>query len=166
MRPIFNLTEVDLEFFDSAPHRYSFSAEIPVDIDEMWSELGGEAPLSWCKLVKSAQYITERPFGLGTRRRLTLMPGLATVEERYFLWNEKPGERYENAFSVVKSSAPGLKRFGEYTLLEKTPTGTRFTWKFAIEGQLLLKPGLLVAGPVLGLAFKSLMNDTEEHFSR
>ncbi|WP_278313980.1 SRPBCC family protein [Lolliginicoccus levis] len=164
--PRFPLEEIDLGFFDTAPVQASFTTDIPVDIDEMWAALNGDAPLSWCTLVKDGAYLTERPFGLGTRRRITLMPGLVTVEERYFHWEEEPGKRYENAFSVVSSTAPGLRKFGEYTRLEAIPSGTRFTWRFAIEGQLLLAPGLKLAGPALKAAFGSLVKDTEKYFRR
>lgn len=165
MMTLFKLEEVDDDFLRNAPYRYEFVTELPAEIDEVWAGLAGDAPLSWCTLVKDARYLTDRPFGPGTMRRLTLQPGLATVNERFFRWEENPGERYEHAFSVVTASAPGLKRFGEATLLEKSATGTRLTWTFGIEPQFPLRPGLALANPIVRFAFKSLVSDTEKYFA-
>ncbi|MBB3038060.1 SRPBCC family protein [Hoyosella altamirensis] len=166
MKTLFSLEEVDMDFLAAAPYRYEFITELPAQIDDVWAGLAGDAPLSWCKLVKDARYTTGRPFGPGTIRQLTLMPGLVTVEEKFFLWDETPGKRYEHAFSVVKSSAPGLKRFGEATLLEATESGTRLTWTFGIEPQLPLRPALPLANPALRQGFKSLVTDTEKYYAK
>lgn len=161
----FRLEEVDEDFLQHASYRYEFVTELPADIDQVWAGLAGDAPLSWCTLVKDARYTSDRPYGPGSFRRLTLMPGLVTVNEKFFLWEEDPGNRYEHAFSVVEASAPGLKRFGEATRLEATADGTRLTWTFAIEPQLPLRPGLALANPAVRMAFKTLVTDTKKYFA-
>lgn len=162
----FSLTEADAQFLASAPFVYSYTATLPQSADEVWAELNSDTPLSWCKLVAGAKFLTPRPFGVGTVREMVIVPKLARVKEHYFLWDEQPGVRYENAFYVESSTLPGLKKFAEGNLVEQTPEGARFTWTFAVEPLAPLKPGLKIGGFALGKAFQSLMADTEKHFNR
>jgi hypothetical protein len=162
----FTLKEADAEFLTSAPFIYRYTATLPASADEVWAELSGDKPLSWCKLVVDAKYTTPRPFGVGTERELTMVPVIGKVREHYFQWEEFPGQRYENAFYVKESTLPGINRFAESTVVEQTAAGTQFTWTFAIEPLGPLKPGLKVGNAVLDKAFGSLMKDTERHFAR
>ena len=59
---------VDETFFDLAPVRLSETFEVPFAAMRVWEDLTGEAPLWWCKLLRSVTWTSPRPFGVGTTR--------------------------------------------------------------------------------------------------
>lgn len=162
----FALDPCDESFLRRAPFVRVFTADLPVSAERAWTELTSDGALSWCRLAAGARYTSPRPFGVGTTRELTLKPSLAKAQEHYFLWEEEPRVRYRNTFYIERATAPGLRRFGEDSVVEQTVTGCRFTWTFAIEGQAALTLPLSLGAPVLAKAFQSLMKDTEKYFAR
>lgn len=98
---------------------------------QVWDELHGDEPLHWCTLPRGARWTCERPFGVGATRDVTLVPGIV-VAERYFHWRETE-DVLDNAFSVVTSTVPGLRRLGERYTVRPTADGAEFRWGFYVE---------------------------------
>ena len=151
----FSLSPCDETFFDTAPARYVDTFETQLPPDRVWADLISDETLSWSSVISRVTWTSPRPFGVGTTRSVRLSPGLLTVDERYFIWEE--GRR--KAFYVAESSLPLFRRFAEDYVVEETPTGSRFTWTIAAEPKLLARPG----GPVNGLLMRRLFADTRKH---
>ena len=147
----FPLSETDDAFLDSAPLRYRHVVDLPVGPHEAWEALtADDAVVSWTPMITKVRWTSLRPYGVGTTKEVTA-GGLATLRERYYRWDE--GKR--KTFSVTESSLPGFRRFAEDYVVEPTPTGSRFTWTFAIEPSPLLTPALRLSSPLTRLVTRS-----------
>lgn len=146
----------DEAFLTSAPAIYRETFAIARPAAEVWAELVADDALHWCRLV-STRWTSERPFGVGTTRRASVL-GLLTVREHYFLWED--GHRH--AFYATGANLPLFRRLAEDYVVE--PDGDdacRFTWTIAVEPSLAGRAGT----PLNGLIFRSLFADTRKHFS-
>ncbi|MGD1056604.1 MAG: SRPBCC family protein, partial [Solirubrobacteraceae bacterium] len=121
---------VDETFFDSAPLRLSETFEIPLPAAQVWAELTDEAPLSWCKLLRSVTWTSPRPFGVGTTRTVRAIANASVLNEYFFRWEE--GRR--QSFYLLEANLPTFRRLAEDYLVEPTSATTcRFTWTIAVE---------------------------------
>ena len=156
-KPFFTTAPVDESFFEEAPEILVGRLEIDRPAAEVWGELVGDRPLSWCRILGDGiSWTSERPFGVGTTRTVKALKGLSEMREYYFRWEE--GHRH--SFYVVEASAPLYKRFAEDYLVEEiTAEMCRFTWTFAWE------PTLLGKGPANRKILGSLIKDTRKHFN-
>ncbi len=119
----FALQPITESFFGEAPMRYTIDVEVPAAPDYVWSEFTRQDTLDWCLALKQVTYTSPAPYGPKTTRTAVLAPGLVTINEQFFLWEEDAqAHRYRHAFYGKVCSVPGLKNFGEYT--EVTPAGT------------------------------------------
>jgi hypothetical protein len=110
-------------------------------------------------------WLSPRPFGVGTTREVVLAPGLTKVHERFFRWEK--GHGY--SFTVYEANLPVFKRFAEDYVLE--PEGlngdsTRFTWTVAIEPRSAFALTFKPLAPVLKLAFGRMAADGQRFFAR
>lgn len=157
---------VDEEFFTSAPHVFRYSKRYAAPPARVWESLTSDGALAdWSATVSALNWLSPRPFGVGTTREVVLAPGLTKVRERYFRWEE--GHRH--SFAVYEANLPVFRRFGEDYVVE--PDGadgeaTRFTWTVAIEPKPALALAFKPLAPVLKLAFGRLAADGERYFAR
>ncbi|MFI7528889.1 SRPBCC family protein [Nocardia salmonicida] len=157
MAQAFALTESDDEFLASASNRYVHVLDIPAPPSEVWAALiADDALVSWSGLVTGMRWITPRPFGVGSRRVVTL-GRIAALTERFYRWDDQR----RMTFTVDSASIPGLRRFAEDIELASTATGTRLTWTFAVEGkpalQLLLRSTSAVTERITGSIAKGIV---------
>lgn len=151
------LQPVDETFFASAPSRASETFAIPRPAAEVWAGLTADDPLAWCRPIKG-RWTSDRPFGVGTTRRMKVLGGAITVREHFFVWEE--GRR--KAFYVTSANLPLFRRLAEDYVVE--PDGDdacRFTWTIAYETTLAGRAG----GPVNKALFSWLFADTRKHFA-
>ncbi len=156
-RPWFSAAPVDEEFFSTAPVRLADTFEVSKSAALVWSELTDEHPLSWCRLPRSINWTSPRPFGVGTTRTVHMLAGTSVLNERYFLWEE--GRR--KSFYALESSLPLFRSLAEDYLVE--PTGAhscRFTWTIAIDPHPLHRP----ANPINRAVLSTLFRDTRRHY--
>ncbi|GAA1457939.1 SRPBCC family protein [Williamsia maris] len=159
------LEPFELDFFDSAPIAYRFSVDLPISPAGAWAEFSRQNTLDWCRLIKKITFTSDAPYGVGTTRSAVLAPGGLHLSEYFFDWTEDPGAgRYRNAFRVVESNVPSLRRFGEMTEIVPAEHGSRLTWAFAIElaGPAARLPGTSAAAAPL---LSTLRTDTVKHFA-
>lgn len=131
------------------------------DTDAVWSALHGERPMHWNRLLRKARWTSPRPFGVGTTRSVTVAPGVVVAEE-YFHWHEGVNVK-DNAFSVVTSTAPGLRRFGERFTVSATDAGSELRWGFYIEPAI---PGLIhLVQPIMSLVLRAAKTDNDNYFA-
>jgi hypothetical protein len=149
------LEPVDESFFSTAPHIYRFPVELSVPPERVWESLVSDGSLAdWGMGIKLA-WQTPRPFGIGTSRQVTLPLGLMTVNERFFIWDE--GTRY--AFFVESANRPDY-------VVQKTATGSRFTWTIAIEAQPKFRHLVALGGPGNKLAFGQTARAAKKYFAK
>jgi hypothetical protein len=155
-RPWFKTKPVDETFFDDAPERLVEIFNIDRPADQVWAELVGEHPLSWCRILADGiSWTSEKPFGVGTTRTVKALKGASAMHEYYFKWDE--GERM--SFYVLEAAAPLFKRFAEDYVVEPTSeTSCKFTWTIAYE------PTLLGKGPINKWLLNTLFVDTHKHY--
>ncbi len=160
------LESIDLDFFDNAPVTYRIDAHLPVSPRRAWVELTRQHTLDWCRAIKSIEFVSPPPYGVGTKRKAALGPGFAGLNEHFFVWDENAdtGE-YRNAFYAENASTPGLKRFGELTEISPAEVGCRLVWSFALELSTSAKAVTAFSGPTAATVFKTVETDTIRHFS-
>lgn len=157
------LESIDETFFDTAPMRFVYRIDVAVPVETMWESLqSDESVAAWGPGVKAVRWTSPRPFGVGTTREVELAAGIATVRERFLVWDE--GKRY--AFEVYESNRGGFRRFGENYVVEQRNGGSRLTWTVAIELQPKLRRLAPVIGPVNKLAFGQLARGGRSYFAR
>ncbi|MGC4934251.1 SRPBCC family protein [Gordonia sp. DT30] len=165
MARTYDLEPFDLDFFDSAPISYRIEVNIPVSPQRAWAELTRQHTLDWCKAIKSVEFTSAAPYGVGTTRRARLAPGFVTLSEYFFDWTEEPANAtYRNAFRVASVNVPGMRRFGEYTEVTPAAVGARLVWTFALE----LGPSRALnafSNPASVPVFKTIESDTLRHFA-
>jgi hypothetical protein len=157
-----DLEPADESIFTTAPHVYRFPVELSVPPERVWESLVSDGSLSDWGLGIKLSWMSPRPFGVGTQRQVTLPGGLMTVNERFFLWDE--GTRY--AFYVESASRGLLRRFAEDYVVEKTPTGSRFTWSIAIEAQPKFARLVALGGPLNKLSFGQTPRAAKKYFAK
>jgi hypothetical protein len=158
MRPRrFSTQPVEESFFDAAPFRLAESFDIPRAAAQVWEELTGENPLSWCRLLRDITWTSPRPFGVGTTRTARMIGNASVLHERFFRWEE--GHR--QSFYVLEANLPAFRRFAEDYLVEPlSEAACRFTWTIAIEPRPATRP----ANPVNRLLLSTLFRDTRKHY--
>lgn len=144
------LAETDDAFLETAPVRSVQIVDVPVPPERLWDVLtADDAVVSWSPLFTNVEW-SARPFGVGTVRTVTLARAIK-VRERFYRWDD--GTR--KTFSVVESTAPGLKRMAEDYVVAATDEGARLTWTIAMEPAHLVRPTAMLAAPGVNLAFGS-----------
>jgi hypothetical protein len=157
----FNLAPVtDADFDPSSPNYYRLVIEANRSAEDVWAELHGDSPLSWCGGIKRVAWTSRRPHTIGATRTVSLANGLK-LNERYFRWEEADA-KYVNAFTVDRANLPLFRRFGErYTVVPK-PIGSELVWEFYAELRL---PGKKLFGFLVRRDFAKLGRDTTAHFA-
>ncbi|WHU45524.1 SRPBCC family protein [Gordonia sp. L191] len=166
MARTYDLEPFDLDFFDTAPISYRIDINIPVSPQRAWAELTRQNTLDWCKAIKSIEFTSAAPYGLGTTRQASLAPGYVTLSEVFFDWTEDAeNSSYHNAFRVAKVNVPGMRRFGEYTEVTPAAVGSRLVWAFALELGPSSRALNAFSNPASVPVFKSIESDTLRHFA-
>ncbi|SDH85137.1 Carbon monoxide dehydrogenase subunit G [Actinokineospora alba] len=131
----------------TAATRHLHVVELAAPPAAVWSALTAPDTLvSWSPLITGVEWRTPRPFGVGTTRVVTLGPGLVSLRERFYRWEE--GKRM--TFSVEAATRPLFTTFGEDLRLDETLAGTRLTWTFAYSGVPALHQALKLGAPLTG----------------
>lgn len=100
--PRFALDSADDAFFGSAPHVFTYRKRFAAPPEQVWASLTSDESLAtWGASVKSVDWLSPRPFGVGTTREVALAPGLVRVHETFLRWEE----RVRHSFYVVAIEA-------------------------------------------------------------
>jgi uncharacterized protein YndB with AHSA1/START domain len=122
------LTEQGLDWLASAPARIVNEAVVKGTPDEVFAVITDHA--SWPTWFRSMRKAEPGSVAEGVGGTRTVWVGPAKVLERFIAW--EPGTRF--SFTVVESSAPGLKSIVEDLALEPSgPAHTKVTYTVGIE---------------------------------
>jgi hypothetical protein len=157
-----DLEAADESIFTTAPQIYRYPVELTVSPERVWESLTSDGSLADWPLPIRLSWMSPRPFGVGTTRQVVMPAGFMTLNERFFRWEE--GSRY--SFYVESATRGFLRTFAEDYLIEKTPTGSRFTWTMAIEPQPKYARLIAASGPLTKLAFSSTPRAAKKYFAR
>jgi hypothetical protein len=140
---------VDLDFLNAAPLRLTFAhtlrAKPPAVFDAIAHDI---ATLPrWYGAVAKAEYGGAQPFGVGTKRRVKLVGGVA-FHERILAWDTP--DRY--AYAIERTTVPGIRAMAESWSVLETPAGTRVVWTMALDAALPAAAALRASAPGVGLA--------------
>ncbi|RZL67204.1 MAG: SRPBCC family protein, partial [Rhodococcus sp. (in: high G+C Gram-positive bacteria)] len=97
----FDLEPVGVDFFDTAPHIFTYSIDLAAEPDVVWAGLTADEPLSWCRLLTKVHYTSPRPYGVGTRRIAEVGGGAMQMREKFITWDD---ETRRHSFYVEQSN--------------------------------------------------------------
>jgi hypothetical protein len=157
------LEPVDASFFDTAPLIYRYPTPMAAPLADVWESLVSDRSVSaWGPSVERVRWTSERPFGVGTTREVTLVLRSVTVREQFFRWDE--GKGY--SFFASESNRPGVRRFAENYVLEPDGDGTLLTWTVAIEPSARAAGLMRLSSPATRFAFGRLASDGQRYFAK
>ena len=156
------LEPADADFFDSAPHVFTYQKRFAAPPERVWTQLTSDASIAaWGPAIKEVTWTSPRPFGVGTTREVTA-PGGARLRERFFRWDE--GSRH--SFACYESTLPLFKRFAEDYIGEGDGADTLFTWTLAIEPKGALALPFKVLVPAVKAGFGRIPSDGQRYFAK
>jgi len=155
------LEPADDDFLTSAPHVFRFQKKFAAPADQVWASLVSEKSLTaWTNKLGTLTWTSPRPFGVGTTREVSPLPG-ATVRERYYRWDEGRS----HAFYVYEATVPVFRRFAEDYIVEPDGDQTLFTWVLALEP----KPGVALPfkafAPLMKAGMGLIPRDAQKYFA-
>jgi hypothetical protein len=143
------LESADADFFESAPHIFTYQKRFAAPPAQVWEQLtSDESITAWGPATKEVNWTSPRPFGIGTTRKVVAFAG-AAMRERFFRWEE--GSRH--SFASYESTLPLFKRFAEDYIVEADGADTLFTWVVAIEPKGAMALPFRLIAPAVKAAF-------------
>jgi hypothetical protein len=140
---------VDLDFLNTAPLRLTFANTLRAAPEAVFDAIAHEvaAMPRWYGAVAAAEYAGRAPFGVGTKRRVKLVGGVAFHEE-ILAWDTP--DRY--AYRIERTTVPGIRAMAEEWAVVSTPAGTRVAWTMAVEAALPTAAALRASAPGIAVA--------------
>lgn len=155
------LTPVDLDYFDTARHRFTYDIDVPgASPDQVWADVAAPQPLPWVRALRG-RYTTPEPHGVGALREVSVLRHALTLREHFFLWDDAD---HRHSFYATEASVPLFRSFAEdYRVIEQG-SGSRFTWRFAFDAARGFGPVVAAGIPLNHLLFRSIVADTRRYF--
>jgi hypothetical protein len=152
-----DLAPCDLDWIEHAPQVVRVTTHFKAQPAQVFAAFADAATWPrWFPLMTSARWLGAPGGGALGKEREVKLTGLGTFVERFIAWDEP--DRF--AFTVVRSTSPMMKKFGEDYRLVSDNGGTRFDWTMGAEpagAGKLLAPGLrIVMRRLLARAGKNL----------
>jgi uncharacterized protein YndB with AHSA1/START domain len=157
------LEAVDLSFLDTAPFRFAFSADVAAPPAEVFAAVSADpATWRWFPGFRRGGYEGPPPWGVGTRRHITIGPG--TYRETILAWDEPTRWVYR----VDETSVPMARALVEDWSFRPSSLGnvTTVVWTFAIRPARLFRAALPIAPVVMRRLFEKAMRQLGDHLAR
>lgn len=140
---------VDLDFLDTAPLRLTFAGTLRAMPEAVFAAIADDVAAlpRWYGAVAAAEYAGAAPFGVGTRRRVKLVGGVA-FHERIIAWDSP--DRY--AYRVERTTVPGIRAMADKWTIRWTPAGTRLAWTIAVDAALPAAAAFRASAPGIAVA--------------
>jgi uncharacterized protein YndB with AHSA1/START domain len=129
---MFPTRPVDLDFLESAPLRLSFAGTLQAPPDAVFDAVARDVDAlpRWYGAVAVAGYGGPAPHGVGTKRRVKLVGGVAFHEE-VIAWDAP----HQYAYRIERTNVPGIHAMAERWALLETSKGTRLVWTIALDAR-------------------------------
>lgn len=152
------LRPVELDFADTAPLRFSCTADLGVPREAVYVALAEELE-NWPMWLTSVTGVTPTRGGAG--RRVVLKGGRFFEET---IMAAQPSERY--AYRVDETNVPGVRALLEDWTLARSPSGgTRVRWTMAVGGPPALRGVLRLAGPGVSRSIRAALRGLERQLA-
>ncbi|MDJ1131383.1 SRPBCC family protein [Streptomyces iconiensis] len=152
------LRPVELEFADTAPLRLSFTADLGVRRETVYTALAEELE-TWPTWFEAVTAVTSTREGEG--RRVALKGGRFFEET---IMAAQPSERY--AYRVDETNVPGVRALLEDWTLAVSPSGgTRVRWTMAVDGPVALRVLMRLGRAGMGGSFSGAMRGLEKRLA-
>jgi uncharacterized protein YndB with AHSA1/START domain len=127
---MFTTRPVGLDFLQSAPLRLSFAGTLQAPPKAVFDAVARDVAAlpRWYGAVATAEYGGAEPPGVGTKRRVKLIGGVAFHEE-VIAWDDP--HRY--AYQIERTTVPGVRAMAEQWAVLETSQGTRLVWTMAVD---------------------------------
>jgi uncharacterized protein YndB with AHSA1/START domain len=149
---------VDLDFLATAPLRLSFANTLHATPEAVFDAIAHDVAAlpRWYGAVAAAEYGGAAPFGVGTKRRVKLVGGVAFHEE-VLAWDTP--HRY--AYRIERTTVPGIRAMAEQWTVLTTPAGTRVAWTMAIDATRPAAMAVRASAPGIALATRRAMGQLD-----
>lgn len=158
-----DLRAVDLDFFDTAPHRFRHSAVIPRPAEQLFDAIA-DNPAGWGDWFPgfdhSGRWLTDGPFKAGSRRAVR-MAGVS-YEETILAW-DRP---HRFAFRLDRAAAPLAYALAEDYRIGDHPSGSTLEWTFAIDPRPAMRPATRLLDPALGRILRKVAANLDRHLAQ
>jgi carbon monoxide dehydrogenase subunit G len=130
----FEMRSVGMDFLEDAPRIHVVECNVALPREEVWHAIADPTTWPhWFPSVRSASYLGEPPYGVGTTR-VSDVRGIR-FEETMLAWDE--GRRW--AYRIDRATFPLAKAQLESSELEDRGSGTRLRWTLATHPGLVLR---------------------------
>jgi hypothetical protein len=157
------LKPADDRYFAQATLCYRLATPLNAPADLVWRSLTSDASIgAWPAppgMRLHVRWTSQRPFGVGTTREVTLPTGLV-LRERFFRWEEGSGY----SFYAEESNRPGLHSLAEDYQIKADEQGTTLHWAVALEPTSRLVRYIGPAALFNGLSLRRTMAGTRRYF--
>ena len=145
---------IDLDFLNTAPLCLSFAGTLRAAPAAVFNAIAHDVATMprWYGAVAKAEYGGTAPYGVGTKRRVKLVGGVAFHEE-VLAWDAP--HRY--AYRIERTTVPGIRAMAEEWVVLETPAGTRVVWTMAIEAAPPMAAVLRGSAPGVALATRQAL---------
>jgi carbon monoxide dehydrogenase subunit G len=145
---------VDLDFIDSAPHRFVSKVDLSITPEQLFEVLADETSWPhWASAITNVSWTSPEPRGVGTTRTVDMHGGITGYEE-FLAW-----EPYSHmAFRFNEASTGSVAAFAEDYRVVPTAGGCHLTWVMAMKPNgLAARIGMTVGTPVMGWWFQRFL---------
>ncbi|NUR60379.1 MAG: SRPBCC family protein [Catenulispora sp.] len=146
---MFTTRPVDLDFLESAPLRLSFAGTLLAPPQSVFDAVARDVAAlpRWYGAVTAAGYGGPEPHGVGAKRRVKLVGGVAFHEE-VIAWDAP----YRYAYRIERTNVPGIRAMAERWAVLETSKGTRLVWTIALDATAATAALARSMAPGMGLA--------------
>ncbi len=117
------------EWIDTAPVRLVNRVVVDASPERIWAALeDADMWPRWATVITHVEWTSERPFGVGTTRTVTMRGGMTGYEE-FIAWD--PHRRM--SFRFNEASMNGVRAFAERYTIDPAPGGTSVEWVMAMQ---------------------------------
>lgn len=154
---------VDLDFLQTAPVRLSFANTLRADAKAVFDAIAHDVTSlpRWYGVIALAEYGGTEPFGVGTKRRVKLVGGVAFHEE-ILAWDAP--RRY--AYRVERTNVPGIRAMAEEWAVLETPAGTRLVWTMAVDAAAATAAAFRASAPGIAVATRRAVGRLDRMLAR
>ena len=154
------LRTVDLDFLESAPHRFVFEAIVPASQKVVFGAIGADpSTWTWWPGHEGGAYETPPPHGVGSRREMHM--GESQYRETILAWDEPTRWAYrldESADSLIDALV-------EEWVVDGDGDRSTVRWTFAVEPGPDMQAAISAAQTMIGEMFQQAMANLGDRLS-
>jgi uncharacterized protein YndB with AHSA1/START domain len=147
-----HLRTVELDFLNTAPHRFEFEAVVPVPKETVFAAISDDpSTWTWWPGHEGGAYETAPPHGVGSRREMHM--GDSQYRETILAWDEPT--RW--AYRVDESADALIDALVEEWVVEGDGDRSTVRWTFAVEPGSDMEAAITAAKTMIGEMFDQAM---------